>query len=376
MKIPVNPFPTSGYYGPVYFCDRLAETQTLLTNLKGGQSTLLTAIRRMGKTALIKHVLQLLPTGWQPVYIDILHTENETDFLNALASGILNSIPEKSALGRKMWEFIKSMRPVIGFDPLSGLPQVSFNISDLKPEKDVCSILEYISQQRQPMVIAIDEFQQIAHYPEKNTDAWLRGIIQNLSNVFFIFSGSHQHIITDLFSNPAKPFYRSAQYLKIDKIPPEAYAEFIIKKFRKGKKSIPDEVVQGMLQWANVHTFYVQLLCNRVFLSNATVINTRVWQEEAFKILKEQETFFYQYREMLTNPQWRLLKAIAMADKVYAPTSAEFIARYNLGSPSTVLRSLETLIKNELVFKEREPSGDPYYGVYDVLFQRWIETIR
>jgi hypothetical protein len=30
------------------------------------------------------------------------------------------------------------------------------------------------------VVIAIDEFQQITNYPERNTDSWLRGIVSAL----------------------------------------------------------------------------------------------------------------------------------------------------------------------------------------------------
>lgn len=376
MKKPVNPFPTSGYYGPDYFCNRANETQALLKNLKGGQSTLLTAIRRMGKTALIKHTIGKLPRGWNSVYLDILYTENETDFLNALASGILSSIPENSSLGKKVWEFIKSMRPLISFDPLSGLPQVSFDFKTMKPDSQVSSMLKFLTNQKHPTVIAIDEFQQILHYPEKNTDAWLRGVIQELPNIFFIYSGSHQHIMTDLFSNPGKPFFRSAQYLKIEKIPENEYADFINARFEENKKRISEKVVEEILRWTNCHTYYVQLLCNRVFLHSEKNITSKIWQEEAFKLLKEQETVFYQYREMMTNPQWQLLKAIAKADQVFEPTSKEFIANYHLGSPSTVLRSLESLLKKELIYKERDASGKSYYGVYDVLFQRWIEPFQ
>lgn len=376
MKKPVNPFPTSGYYGVDYFCNRVKETQVLLKNLKGGQSTLLTAIRRMGKTALIKHTLGKLPRGWNSVYLDILYTENETDFLNALASGILSSIPENSNLGKKVWEFIKSMRPLISFDPLSGLPQVSFDFKIMKPDRHVSSMLKFLTSQNHPTVIAIDEFQQILHYPEKHTDAWLRGVIQELPNIFFIYSGSHQHIMTDLFSNPGKPFFRSAQYLKIDKIPENEYSDFINAKFEENKKRMPVNVIEEILRWTNCHTYYVQLICNRVFSHSEKNITSKIWQEEAYKLLKEQEAVFYQYREMMTNPQWQLLKAIAKADQVFEPTSKEFIASYHLGSPSTVLRSLESLLKKELIYRERDATGKPYYGVYDVLFQRWIEPVH
>ncbi len=375
MQKPANPFPTSGYYGPEYFCDRRYETDTLLANLKGGQSTVLTAIRRMGKTALIHHVLGMIPKDWQPVYVDILHTEKEPDFLNSLASGILNSIPEKTSLGKKIWDFIKNMRPVMSFDPLSGMPQVSFEGGRKKPEVHVSALFSFLAKQEKPVVIAIDEFQQIMNYPEQNTDAWLRSIIQELPNVYFIFSGSHQHILNELFSSPAKPFFRSAQFLKTGKISYDEYASFISGKFQGKKKEIDKEVIDEILTWTNRHTYYVQLLCNRIFVNSGKRISTGTWQSEALKLLKEQETVFFQYREMLTGPQWQLLKSISRADRVFEPTSKDFVQTYELGSPSTVLRSLETLLRKELIFKERDESGKPFYAVYDVLFQRWIESV-
>ncbi|MDO8952609.1 MAG: hypothetical protein Q7U86_08290, partial [Draconibacterium sp.] len=60
LEIPSTPFPSVGYYGPAYFCDRVIETETLISNIKGGQSTTLVAIRRIGKTGLIKHLQYLL----------------------------------------------------------------------------------------------------------------------------------------------------------------------------------------------------------------------------------------------------------------------------------------------------------------------------
>ena len=127
-----------------------------------------------------------------------------------------------------------------------------------------------------------------------------------------------------------------------------------------------------MLKWTDLHTYYVQLLCNRVFLSTGKQVTSGKWKEEATKILKEQEFVFFGYREMLTKPQWKLLKAIAMSGRVYHPTSSDFMARYYLGSSATVLRSLHSLLRMELIYKENDKDGSSYYGVYDVLFGRWI----
>jgi hypothetical protein len=75
----------------------------------------------------------------------------------------------------------------------------------------------------------------------------------------------------------------------------------------------------------------------------------------------------------LTRPQWNLLKAIAREGIVKSPTLHAFISMHQLGSPGTVLRSLKTLQKKELIFKDLDPDGTACYGVYDILFKRWIQ---
>src|ERR1035438_9211208 len=132
MKPPVNPFPTTSYIGPDYFCDRTAETNQLLKDLINGQSVTLTSIRRIGKTGLIRHVLAQLPTSCQGIYVDILATENLNDFFDVLATSALNAIPETSATGKKLWTLIRAIRPVFSIDPMTGIPQISV---DFKPQE-------------------------------------------------------------------------------------------------------------------------------------------------------------------------------------------------------------------------------------------------
>jgi hypothetical protein len=267
---------------------------------------------------------------------------------------------------------IRSLRPVISYDALSGAPLISIKTTPDESRKSITELFLILEDQAKPVVIAIDEFQQILEYPEKQTDSWLRSMVQKLNNVSFIFSGSQQYLMTDLFANPGRPFFRSTQFMKIGKLPDQTYRDFILNKFRQHSKSISEETVSEMLKWTDLHTYYVQLLCNRVFLSTGKQVTSGKWKEEATKILKEQEFVFFGYREMLTKPQWKLLKAIAMTGSVYHPTSSDFMARYYLGSSATVLRSLHSLLRMELIYKENDKDGNLYYGVYDVLFGRWI----
>ena len=373
MKKPHTPFPTTGYAGPEYFCDREAELSSLTHNIGGGNSTTVIALRRMGKTALIRHLFHNLGPEINTIYLDILPTETINDLLNQFTASVGASLPETSSLGKKIWKFIRSLRPIITYDALQGTPIISISSSPDQSRQSIHELFSILENHTRPTVIAIDEFQQILSYPEEQVDAWLRSIIQKLNNVSFIFSGSQQHLMKEIFTNPSRPFFRSTQFLKIGKIQDEIYRDFIIQKFDKHHKTLSTRVADEMLNWSDLYTYYVQLLCNRTFLSSGRRVDSTTWKEEANRILKEQEFVFYGYREMLTKPQWDLLKAIAREGVVYQPSSAEFISGNKLGNPSTVMRSLKSLQKIEMVHRETNPDGASYYGIYDLLFRRWID---
>ena len=374
MKKPSNPFITVGYAGPQWFCDRKEETESILRDITNGTSVTLTSIRRIGKTGLIRHILGQLPKNHVGIYLDIQPAENMNDFLNILATSMINAVPEKSKPGSVIWNFIKSLRPTISFEQLSGLPQVTIDTRPGKPEPDINVTLKFLEKQPFRVIVAIDEFQQILNFPEKNTDAWFRSIIQQLNNVTFIFSGSQQHLMGDLFNSPSNPFYRSTHFMKINKIPVEEYRGFICNLFSQGKRKISRETADQILEWASHHTYYIQLLCNRLYATGEPLITRELWQSEALKSLREVETVFFNYRELLTNAQWLLLKALASEKKVYSPTSKEFLQKYNLAGSATVIQSLKALLKKEMVFRDYDHDGQSYYSVYDLLFQHWIRN--
>jgi len=55
-----NPFITSGYLEPDYFCNRQNETTRLLKAISSRRNVTLISMRRIGKTGLLKHVGYLL----------------------------------------------------------------------------------------------------------------------------------------------------------------------------------------------------------------------------------------------------------------------------------------------------------------------------
>jgi len=84
-----NPFVTSGYVSPDYFCDRAQETQHLLEAIDSSRNLALISIRRMGKTGLLKHIQYLISDQFknrEVIYIDLLPTQSAKDFLSFLGN--------------------------------------------------------------------------------------------------------------------------------------------------------------------------------------------------------------------------------------------------------------------------------------------------
>lgn len=67
--------------------------------------------------------------------------------------------------------------------------------------------------------------------------------------------------------------------------------------------------------------------------------------------------------------------ATAKSGTVSAPTSKDFIAQHQLGSSVAVFKSIDALLEKEMIYKEYTTDGSPYYEVYDVLFERWIQGL-
>lgn len=210
---PNNPFLISGYYSPELFCDREQETRAILEALHNGRNVTLIAPRRMGKTGLIRHAFYRLKEQQPDIdtfYLDIYSTQSLGDFVRLFAStvlGQLDSAPQK-ALSR-ISKFVRSSRPVFDFDESAGVPKVTIDVAPAEEENTLKEIFEYLGSSEKRCYVAIDEFQQIVEYSEKGVEALLRSYIQFLPNVNFIFVGSKQHQMQEMFTSSRRPFYQS-----------------------------------------------------------------------------------------------------------------------------------------------------------------------
>ena len=367
---PNNPFLIVGYHSPEFFCDRETETATILDALKNGRNITLIAPRRMGKTGLICnafHHLKEQKSDIVTLYMDIYSTQSIGDFVRLFANtvlGKLDAAPQK-ALNR-ISQFIRSCRPVFTFDELTGVPKVTIDVAPQDEKSTLKEIFDYLASSQRHCCIAIDEFQQIAEYPEKGIEALLRSYIQFLPNVNFIFAGSKQHLMQEMFTSSKRPFYQSTQLINIGSIDRETYADFAIGLFAQCSKLLPRDVFYAIYEMYDGHTWYIQYLLNRLYGYNQDVDMVMV-SDAMEQIVSEQS---YSYKTLLKSysaGQVRLLKAIAREGCVKEILAGDFISRNRLRAASSVSASLKRLQDNELVYLT--PQG---YIIYDRFMREWL----
>jgi Predicted ATPase (AAA+ superfamily) len=372
-----NPFLIKGYISKDYFCDREDELKELTRNAENGLDTTLISPRRMGKTGLIFRFFEYIndhKLEFNAIYVDIFATRSLEDFVRQLAEAILKHYPEKTGFGKNFMKFLKNLRPLISYNPISGEPQVQINYqTPQEKEYTVSELLQFLDNQNLQILIAIDEFQQIKEYPEKNVEALLRTCIQQLKNIRFIFCGSNHSMMLEIFSNAKRPFFGATHYLFLEKIQNEQYAQFIVEQFANHKMKIENEAVEFILDWTYTHTFYTQSLCNIVFSLGIKNITINEVKMACLQIIKQNEPIFLQYRQLLTPAQWNFLIALAKEEKIKQITAQDFIAKYQIGTPANAKRISQALIDKDLIFTSSKKK-ETTYQVYDVFLLRWLQS--
>ena len=371
MKI-ANPFLTAGYVGPTYFCDRKREAEELIQHLENGRNTTLISPRRYGKTGLIQQVLHLMSKrrGVKTVYVDLYPTRCLSDFARALAVALSESVASPiEKIFKAVSEFARGFRPTMTLDEFSGRPKFRFDITAANAQSSLESMLEYLQSRRGRTIVAIDEFQQIAEYPEKGVEALLRSKIQFMHNVGFIFSGSRLHMMAEMFHSPKRPFFNSTAAMSLDVIDRQAYFRFAASFFRKAGRILPEETFVAAYERFEGITWYVQSVMKMLYASGVARPTEKDVVGAVGHLVDENAMNYGFILSKCTPGAVELLRAVAAERVVAEPMSAEFGQRHGLRAASSVRFALEALLKDELLYRR-----DDGYVVYDRLFAEWLRA--
>ena len=373
-----NPFIIKSYESKELFCDREEELQQMLRNCINSSDMTLISQRRMGKTGLILRLFDEIKDvrpDIHTIYFDIFASRSIDDFIKLMAEAAMKSFPSKTTMGEKLLTFIKSLRPQLSFDTITGEPQLQIAYQTAhEKEYTLRGLFDFLDSQKEHIVIAIDEFQQIRDYPEQNMEALLRTYIQQTHNLTFIFCGSKKHMMADIFANEKKPFYNSTAFVSLDKISETSYSAFIRQLFKDRHRSITDEALQFILDWTRRHTYYTQQLCHTVYANGNETVTIDDVKKACEQLMKQGEAVYMQYRQMLTEKQWDYLIAVAKEGSVQQITASAFLRNHKIGTPSVSRRHADSLCEKGLLNDDITINGTTY-SLSDVFLSHWMERL-
>lgn len=371
-----NPFVVGKYLSNRYFCDRIEETEFLRKQIFNGRDVALISPRRIGKSGLIQHFFSQpdIKERYHVFFVDIYATTSLAEFVYTLGKEIYEQLkPQTTVWKEKFFQIISSFRIGFKLDSLSGNPTFDLGLGDIQaPQTTLDEIFAYINETDKPCIIAIDEFQQIGEYAEKNVEALLRTKIQKCHRAQFIFSGSKRHMMSNMFNSPSKPFYQSAISMGLDPIPMDIYTDFATRMFEENGKHVENSVIETVWRQYDGYTWFVQMMMNELFAltpSGETCQTSQIptaWHN----VIMTQEN---SYKDLLSNlpPKQKIvLQAIAKEGLAHNITSSKFIKKYNLNSASSVQSAVKLLLKNDLITQ-----SDNAYRVYDYFLSEWLAKV-
>ena len=371
-----NPFYLTASIPDKYFCDRTAETEMLVRYVTNGNNVVLVSPRRMGKSGLIFHSYNdaRIKDNYNTLYVDILQSSSLREFVYLFGKAVFdNLVPKTTKWIQKFAATVRSIGGRLTFDPLSGSPTLSLALGEINaPLYTLEEIFKYIEACSRHCIIAIDEFQQITKYPEKNIEAILRTHIQHIRNANFIYAGSERHVMTQMFASYSRPFYQSASFLTLDAIEKEVYVKFAERLFQQGGKRINKDDITYLYDLFDGFTFYMQKTLNQCYgsIKEKGTCDLNLINNSIELILETEAPTFRAILSNISERQKELLYAIALAGKARNITSQEFINTYKLSGASSVQSATKQLLEKDFISRH-----DDYYFLTNKFMELWIKRI-
>ncbi|MCM1225551.1 MAG: ATP-binding protein [Lachnospiraceae bacterium] len=370
-----NPFVIGRYAGPKYFCDREEQLNYIEKSIRNGRDIAIISPRRMGKSGLIEHFFyqKEVKDEYMTIFVDAYATSTISELVAMLGHAIFQAITkEKDSPWQRFVEGLKSLRPSISFDANTGVPSLSLTAVNVsQPELTLSEIFSYLDSAPRPVIIAIDEFQEISKYKGGKAEALLRGYIQRSPRTRFIFAGSEQSIMSAMFNSVKRPFYQSCITMHLPAIPEDAYVNFALSKFSEYGKMGDEGVIRDVYSKMSGITWFVQMMLNELFALTPEKgqLNHALIPIAEQNIIGIQE---YAYRDLMSrlSPKQRNLAIfIAKNGTVENLMSADCLSATGFKTASSLQAAYKGLERTGLVTKM-----DGSIRLYDIFFSSWLRS--
>lgn len=350
------------------FLGRQKEAFELKQYLKMGQSVVLIAPRRFGKTSLVLEVLRQLKqekhfTG----FVDVFAHASMPMLCHSITSEVLENNGLKKAFHytqgsiSKIMKDIKLKAIVADFEFIVGLEDKT--VSDWENlNGSIDFINDFAKKNKKKMVFAFDEYGDILKYDKSGEIIKLmRSKIQQQQSACYIFSGSYESVMHTLFVDNKSPFYRMARLINISYLEKNILLEYYLSVLQKYNIDMPNEQLNKLLDFLKCHPYYSQLALQQILFLYQINGNCPSKDEVITQIVNIDNSYLEKtWEDISANRENALIiKHLSSNSKgIYALASKKGI---------NASRSLSSLIGKGVLYKSEKE-----FEFYDPILKYWI----
>ncbi|MDR1680075.1 MAG: ATPase [Prevotellaceae bacterium] len=358
----------------VNFTDRDEDTAQLIRNFKSQINTTIISPRRWGKTSLVEKVATQLMAENSDIKVcmlDIFNVRSEEEFYEHFAREVLKATANKwEEMAANAREFLSQLLPKISFSPDSQA-EISFGVEWSALQKnpdDILNLPETIAKAKNiRVIVCIDEFQSVGDYADSLAfQRKLRSHWQHHHHVAYCLYGSKRHMLLDIFSNAAMPFYKFGDIMFLQKISNKNWGEFVRKRFKDTGKKIALKDAEYLAQRVDNHSYYVQQLAQQAWLRTETNCSAEIVDDALQGIKNQLSLLFVNQIESMTATQINFLKAVLNNETAF--TSQENLQKYRLGTSANLKRIKEALSAREIIDIQNN-----VVEILDPIFKLWLK---
>ncbi len=343
----MNPFKYGVIVNGNYFTNRTKEKKEISADIEAGQHIVLISPRRYGKSSLITAIMQ--NSKLLHFTIDLQILTSEIDFANFY-------IKKALSLSRfeKFKHYLKNLhiQPALQINPENNDVTVSFNTNQADKAMLLADCLDFPEKiarnLKKRIVIVFDEFQDIRRISSR-LEKQMRAIFQHHTHVTYIFIGSQESMIRDIFQNKKNPFYKFGRQITLDIIERSEFKTYIKRRFQS-QKIDANSILNEILDFTRCHPYYTQQLCYDIFyLTENKSLKSTIINKAITKIIAVHHSDYLYWWSKLTNTERKILIGIVSGD--YHVTSNDFIRKYDIKSSSTAGSALKKLFEAGIIIR-------------------------
>ena len=353
-----NPFVYGKRLSGKSFFDRTRVKADIRNVLNGGSNVLLYGPRRYGKSSLVGEVLSdIRAEGGICAELNMMDIASLEDLIVKFARIVYRELSPVSGALNLIAGFLRNLSPAIGIDE-DGKPELRISFSSRRATienlREVLELPERLCGKNRSIVIAIDEFQEVAELGlGAQFERTMRSIIERQEHVSYLFLGSKTHILERMFSLKSRPFYNSAQKFLLQRPPSEESAEFLVERFSSVSMKLDRALAEQMVRKVDNVPYYLQALGSWTFnaVRQHNGKNVRVEDvDAAFESLYDAERILLE-DTFKSHPETQRLLMRALAVEPIDRFDEDYRERYGLKSTSTVNTALRRLVADSTIEK-------------------------